>query len=129
MTKPSELFEGPHSSLRRTFDAVTMKDHRHCFNEDTPPCGLPGRHRCCLCNEPVPSLREEFFQAYSSFRSIDKQVDFFISKHNADIQDMLDSELLKEEEQKGSMAERHRIYGRNQIRAELRGMLTNRLIK
>jgi hypothetical protein len=27
--------------------------HSHCWEEESPPCGLKGRHRCCLCEKPV----------------------------------------------------------------------------
>ncbi len=29
-------------------------DHNHCPEVDSP-CGLKGKHRCCLCQEPVES--------------------------------------------------------------------------
>lgn len=28
--------------------------HTHCFNQVDSPCGIKGKHRCCLCGEPVP---------------------------------------------------------------------------
>lgn len=32
-------------------------DHTHCFDQKESPCGIQGKHRCCLCNEPVPSQK------------------------------------------------------------------------
>jgi hypothetical protein len=29
-------------------------DHTHCWMVLNPPCGIKGKHRCCLCEEPVP---------------------------------------------------------------------------
>lgn len=29
-------------------------DHSHCWEYRTSPCGIKGKHRCCLCSEPVP---------------------------------------------------------------------------
>lgn len=26
-----------------------MKDHTCCFEQENPPCGMKGKHRCCLC--------------------------------------------------------------------------------
>ena len=43
-------------------------DHSHC-PEINSPCGIKGKHRCCLCNEPVPTpqnWREEFDSFISS---------------------------------------------------------------
>lgn len=37
-------------------------DHTHCWQSDNPPCGLKGKHRCCLCelpNEPLPDPQQE----------------------------------------------------------------------
>jgi len=34
-------------------------DHIHCFNQDNPPCGIKGKHRCCLCEEPMPKDYQE----------------------------------------------------------------------
>ena len=39
--------------------AFGMKDyedrsHSHCFDNNNPPCGIKGIHRCCLCGKPVP---------------------------------------------------------------------------
>lgn len=28
-------------------------DHIHCCESDNPPCGIKGKHRCCLCREEV----------------------------------------------------------------------------
>lgn len=28
-------------------------DHIHCFNQEESPCGIKGKHRCCLCEEEV----------------------------------------------------------------------------
>lgn len=33
---------------------MTRKDHYCCFEETDPPCGMKGKHRCCLCTKPVP---------------------------------------------------------------------------
>ncbi len=33
-------------------------DHIHCWNTEKPPCGIKGRHRCCLCTLPVPKINE-----------------------------------------------------------------------
>lgn len=33
--------------------------HSHCFESENPPCGLKGKHRCCLCKEAVPSERDD----------------------------------------------------------------------
>lgn len=30
-------------------------DHTHCWKQENPPCGIKGKHRCCLCEEPVPT--------------------------------------------------------------------------
>lgn len=52
------------------------KDHSHCFESDTPPCGIQGssRHRCCLCNEAVPTPpptlldNEKFYNLMQNYR-------------------------------------------------------------
>ncbi len=28
---------------------MNYKSHRCCFEAKMPPCGLPGKHRCCIC--------------------------------------------------------------------------------
>lgn len=28
--------------------------HSHCFTSENPPCGIKGKHRCCLCNKALP---------------------------------------------------------------------------
>lgn len=38
----------------------THMSHYHCWQEDDPPCGLPGRHRCCICGLEVPEDKVEF---------------------------------------------------------------------
>lgn len=38
-------------------------DHSHCWESKTPPCGIKGEHRCCLCEMPKPDMsdwRERF---------------------------------------------------------------------
>ncbi len=35
------------------------RDHGHCWEKDDPPCGVKGKHRCCLCKKPAPSTVEE----------------------------------------------------------------------
>jgi len=30
-------------------DYETHHSHRHCWQVETPPCGLKAKHRCCLC--------------------------------------------------------------------------------
>jgi hypothetical protein len=55
--KPSELFEGENSSLRKTFNEAVKTDysHTHCWNQKTPACGIPlEKHtQCCLCDVKV----------------------------------------------------------------------------
>lgn len=35
--------------------------HSHCFQSENPPCGLKGKHRCCLCKEEVPKETTELY--------------------------------------------------------------------
>ena len=57
MKKPSEIFEGKNSSLRKTFNEAVKTDysHTHCWNQKTPACGIPlEKHtQCCLCDVKV----------------------------------------------------------------------------
>lgn len=44
--------------LKKMKPDYETRSHTHCFNQDNPPCGLPGKHRCCLCE----ITEEEFKQ-------------------------------------------------------------------
>lgn len=37
-------------------------DHSHCFESENPPCGIKGKHRCCLClkSPQAESWEKEF---------------------------------------------------------------------
>ena len=49
-------------------------DHSHCWQEKNPPCGIKGKHRCCLCELPVPEdipkskFTKENMEAYLKFK-------------------------------------------------------------
>lgn len=30
-------------------ESYNRRDHTHCFDQENPPCGIRGKHRCCLC--------------------------------------------------------------------------------
>lgn len=30
--------------------------HKHCWESENPPCGIKGKHRCCLCEKAVPLI-------------------------------------------------------------------------
>jgi hypothetical protein len=36
-------------------EAYHYVDHTHCWDKENPPCGIKGKHRCCLCLKPVPN--------------------------------------------------------------------------
>lgn len=47
------------SSMKEERVPYNKTDHIHCWSQENPPCGLKGKHRCCLCNEPVPPEHKE----------------------------------------------------------------------
>lgn len=47
-------------------------DHTHCFDQETSPCGIVGKHPCCLCKESIPqetkeSWEQEFYKKFDFF--------------------------------------------------------------
>lgn len=41
-------------------DEYSRCDHIHCFDQEKSPCGIQGKHRCCLCEmEPYKDEWEE----------------------------------------------------------------------
>lgn len=42
----------------KVFNYERDHSHIHCYDQDSPPCGLKGKHRCCLCEKPVPEPKK-----------------------------------------------------------------------
>ncbi len=40
------------------FVTYSQRDHTHCWTTESPPCGIKGEHRCCLCEKPAPTTPE-----------------------------------------------------------------------
>lgn len=41
---------------KRAEKPYNQRDHSHCWESETPPCGLKGKHlRCCLCELVAPT--------------------------------------------------------------------------
>lgn len=80
--------------------------HTHCFEKENPPCGLPGKHRCCLCNEPVPHTEEETLREKWKDYMLSKKgqeisekeiADFFLS-HRQNLLEKIEGEIGEDEE-------------------------------
>lgn len=41
--------------------------HSHCWESENPPCGIKGKHRCCLCEEPVPQEKNSWQERFTHF--------------------------------------------------------------
>ena len=52
--------------------------HSHCWESKNPPCGLKGKHRCCLCGEPVPEEIAPVYICNKEFPNLGLEVgDYF----------------------------------------------------
>jgi hypothetical protein len=77
--------------------------HTHCFNQENPPCGIKGTHRCCLCEKAVPNnepqdWRERFREIGSGsvrFIATRQEVLDFISQELSTLKQRIKDEVNK----------------------------------
>lgn len=77
-----------------------QRDHYHCWQEEEPPCGIKGKHRCCLCELPVPQSNTDWREEVNSWRMFPDQD--LIDYQNNDVEDIKDfiSQLLEAEKKR-----------------------------
>lgn len=68
-------------------------DHSHCWQSDSPPCGLKGKHRCCLCTEPVPHTNDKVREGLTKILE-----DFSTKVESHDFSNGLSSWMYKEKD-------------------------------
>lgn len=47
-----------HCPCHQKNDYERDRSHSHCWESNNPPCGIKGKHRCCLCEKPVPQKND-----------------------------------------------------------------------
>ncbi len=50
--------------------------HSHCFTQENPPCGIKGKHRCCLCEMPVIEKIEGLLQCQFCGKPFKKETEY-----------------------------------------------------
>ena len=45
----------------------SQRDHSHCYESVIPPCGIKGKHRCCLCKLPPDEEKGESRIKFAAF--------------------------------------------------------------